>query len=263
MYMLLPDNTTKEAKLIDMNFRKAFIAMSSIQKDLSGSQYVFSKIPHPIFNCVIKTNSSEENVENTIKNISDDYQKHNTPHCWWVSDHLESTSFPAYLKQMGYQLGPLYWGMHGKIKKIKLPEIENASIRIERVSCLEELDSWIQPIQASFEFSNEVATAFLDCFKDLFIKNNRMIHFIAYYDNQVAGSSTLFLDKDSAGLYNGAVLPQFRRKSVISFLGNHMVKEAKNQGLDDIVMQAADDTYNLGIKVGLEKYSHFQAFFSP
>src|SRR5579872_4816014 len=248
--MFLLPSETREAKLIEENLQNAFIAMSSIQKKYKNSVYIFSAIPHPVFNCVIAANATHDEAEDTIKAISEDYRKNNTPHCWWISDRSNPENFEYLLKKLNFQKGPSYRGMHLDLKKTHITLTESPSIRVEKISNLDSFDEWVKPIQESFEFSNEVTMAFVQCYKDLFVKDKRFISYCAFYEDQLAGVTTLFLDKDSAGLYNGAVFLKFRNKGIISQLGNTMLLEAKNQGVEEVVVQVSQDLYDLSVKAG-------------
>jgi hypothetical protein len=261
--MMLPPSKTHEAKLIDTNLKNAFFAMSSVQKSQGNSQYVFSNIPHPVFNCVLHAEASENEAEKLIQIISADYKKNNIPHCWWLTECSTPQSLAKLLKNLGFIKGPSYCGLHVHTKKIKLESTEYPTIRIEQIKSIEEIDHWVTPIQESFEFSKEVTEGFVNCFKNLLNKDKRFIHFVAYYNDSLAGSATLFLDQESAGLYNGAVFPSFRRKGIMGCLGKHMVLEAINRGLKDIIVQTASTSYNLAIKAGFKTYLNYHAYLSP
>lgn len=261
--MLLPPFARKEARLIEKNLQNALLAMSYVHKKQGDFQYIFSKIPHPIFNCVIDVHATDLTVKETIQTVTADYEKNNISHGWWLSERSTPMDLGQHLLRAGFQLGPQYQGMHANLKKIHLDLKHGSPISIKRISHISDLDHWITPIQEGFAFSNLVATAFLETFKDLFVRDSRLIHYLAFYDNQLAGSLTLFLDEDSAGLYNGAVLPPFRNKSVMKSLVYCIFQDIKNEGLEDIVVQVNEASHPMASQAGFKEYLNFQSYLSP
>lgn len=261
--MELEIEQSRQAAFIEKNFRNAFIASAHIQRQYNKSQYVFSKIPHPIFNCVVEAIASEHDVEKTIHCIWEDYQKNNIPHCWWITQRSKPTNFATHLEQLGFQKGPTYRGMHLNLKKINIPSQSSPHIRIEQVTRLEDFDDWIKPLEECFELPKEVAIAFAECYKNLHEKNNQFINYMAFYEDKLAGVATLFLDKDSAGLYSGAVLPKFRNKGIITHLLNTLLTEARNQGIENVVTHVNEGTHNITLKAGFREYLQLQAYLSP
>lgn len=261
--MILERNKSRQANLIIRNFKNAMAALSFIQKQYHNSQYLFSKIPHPIFNCVIDPITTKNEVEKTITHIWEDYQKNNLSHCWWISDLTEPSDFPQYLERLSFQKCPAYRGMHANLKKLKIELDTPSNIQIKKITHVDTFDTWIKPIAESFEFSKLAALEFSQCYKNLFERKKQFISYVALYEGNVAGSATLFLDNDSAGLYNGAVLPPLRNKGILTLLANTMLLEAKNQGFEDVITQVSDKIYNLSLRAGFKEYLQLQAYLSP
>jgi hypothetical protein len=268
--MFSPIWAGKQAKLIEKNMTNAFLAMSYANKIQSNCHYIFSHIPHPIFNCVISAQTTEPEVESLIKSIGSDYLEKKIPHSWWLSERSEPISFPKHLKNRGYSMGPQYSGMHlnlnnqtiRSIKSIQAINSNEKNIRVEVINDIKNLDLWIKPIQDGFALPENIAAAFLQCFRSNFLTNQKLIHYLAYYDNNLAGAITLFLDDDSAGIYNGAVFPELRKSGVMTALGNMMLLEAKNQGYEDVIVQANDASHSLCTAVGFKTYLNLQAYLS-
>lgn len=263
--MLLPPSKTREAQLIEKNFKQAFIAMSFTQRKLEQNLYVYSKIPHPIFNCVIQTEIEESQVIDTIQKISADYQKNHTPHAWWINDRsVPNLAFlEKCLKKMNFQNGPIYKGMHIHLQKMDLSIAEIPNLEIRKIERIELLDQWIEPLKIGFEFSNEVAKAFLDLFKGLFLQDKRLIHYGAFYREQLVGSGSLFIEDGIVGLYNGAVLPPYKKQSIATYLGSRMLLDVKEEGYEDAIVQVADgSSYRIAKKAGFKEFLSFKAFIN-
>jgi len=260
--MILPPHRTKQANLIAMNLQAAFTALSIAQKEIDHIQYLYSDIPHPVFNCIIQAQSSTETIQSSIRAIFQDYKQNNIPHCWWVTEQFTPDNIREELLSSNYQKGPLYRGVHAELKKLNLTFETNPKVHIKRIQEASEFDDWVRPIQEGFEFNDLVTNAFVSRYKKLHITDHRFISYIAYYDNQLAGSLTLFVNANVAGLYNGAVLTPFRRKGIMLALGKNALLEAREKGLKDAVSQVGEGTYPLSINIGFKEYLGFQAFLS-
>ena len=135
------------------------------------------------------------------------------------------------------------------------------NVRVEKIQHQENLDLWIKPIQEEFGFTAEVSNAFLDCFRNSFAAN-QFVHYIAFYDNKLAGSLSLFLNKNSIGIYNGAVFKKFQNNGIMTYFGNTLLNEIKTNNINDIVTQANDLSRYICEQAGFKYYLKYRAFLS-
>lgn len=261
--MVRPPYKSREALLIEKNLINAFVAMSNNQLFQDKTQYLFSNIPIPIFNCVIDVNLDPKNTEQNVKAIWAEYEENNKPHCWWISERSEPQQIVKILTKFNFVKGPFYRGVHALIKDVKRNFEDDPRIRIEKVNDIKTLEEWVKPLQLSFNFSDEVTFAFLQRLKKLYQEDERLIHFVAFYDNQLAGAASLFLDDDSAGFYNGSTFPVFRKKGVMTRLRKARLMEAEARGYKDVIIQVTEDTFNTVAQAGFKIYFNLQSYFSP
>jgi hypothetical protein len=262
--MMLPPGRSRQAQLIETNLKNVFIAMSCDQKKYKNTEYLylFSHIPHAIFNCVINIHTNENEIEKIIETISNEYKSNDKEHCWWVTERSDPQSIIQYLLKYGFQKGPVYRGMHVNIENANLTLEMLPKIRVEKIQHIDAIDQWAKPLAEGFKFSQAVSVAFALCYKALFSKDRRFINYVAYYEDQLAGSATLFLDKDSAGLYNGAVYSKFRNKGVLTSLAQARLLEAKEQGINEVIIHANNASYNVAAKAGFKEYLTIQGYLS-
>lgn len=257
--MHLSTTETREARLIDENIKNAFRLLSADKRLTEKSEYFFSDVLHPMFNCVLATNALPNELELIIKAIRDEYTQKSRAHTWWVSEYTVPNDLANYLIKMRYVQWASFMGMHAGSDSISLHKQVNSKILIRQVTTLQEMDMWIIPIQKGTMFSDAVSSAFLNCNK-LFFKDQHLVHFIAYYEDNPVGSASIFFDNESAGLYNGSVVPEFRRLGVITHLGMDMIAEIKRRGYKDIVMQGGEFVRDLGIEMGFKEYINYQTY---
>lgn len=259
--MKLPEFRKRQARLIDMNMKNALKSLSKSIIKNNECEYIFSEIKHPIFNSVLDTNSTITDIEPLVDHILSDYKDKSSSHCWWICENTEPDNLPDILIKKGYTKGPSFCGMHARIDQISLNKEIDPRKEIKRVETIKEIEEWVKPIQASFDFSDEVTFEFANCYKEL-LNDQRLFHFIAYYEGELAGSSTIFFDENSAGFYNGGVFPEFRRLGVITHLAQEMIAAVEKRGYKDLVIQAAEITQHLGMKIGFKQHINYVSYFS-
>ena len=168
-----------------------------------------------------------------------------------------------FLIEQGFSCVQTFSGKICDLKKYETPSntASFANLRVVQVQKEKELDAWLLPIQVSFEFSEEISASFLQIIKQLFVKSKDSLqHFMAFQNDKHVGSASLFLDKNSAGLYNLGVLPSFRKQGVGRALKQFRIQIAKEKGYSCAVIQSSDMGNNLDTKLGFTEYMRLQAY---
>lgn len=130
-------------------------------------------------------------------------------------------------------------------------------VQIEILSDGTHLNDWIQPIQIAFEMNDAVAKQYQTCLE----KNAKhFVHFIAKTDNKIIAAASLFLHKDIAGLYNLAVVPEYRTKGIGTALHCARLNEARKQGYNYATLQATPMATHLDESLGFEKLSELTIY---
>ena len=73
----------------------------------------------------------------------------------------------------------------------------------------------------------------------------RLRHYIAYYENEIAGAATLFLGNDSVMLHNLATKANFRKRGVGSALSLYRMRQAQELGFKHCFLDASEDGFHL------------------
>lgn len=135
----------------------------------------------------------------------------------------------------------------------KLPKMQPDFITIEEVKQNDDLKMWIQPINEAFGEENE------DDYRNrnadiLNSGNQKLRHFKAYYNNEIAASSTLFFSQDAVMVFNLATKIAFQHKGLGTTLMLHMLNIAKNCGYKHCFLESSYEGYDLYKEIGFQVY---------
>lgn len=98
--------------------------------------------------------------------------------------------------------------------------------------------------------------------------NATCINFIARLEGQIAGVSSLAIDRTfqgfkTGGFYNACVLPEFRNKGIGSAMACHRIQIAKEMGLENLSIVLMSDAMARGYceKLGFKNYQTMTPFY--
>jgi GNAT superfamily N-acetyltransferase len=94
---------------------------------------------------------------------------------------------------------------------------------------------------------------------DSVIKKNEQVHFMAYLDGVPVGTSTLSVAPSSAGIWNLATLPDYRKHGIGGALVHVTLVEAKKQHHDQVmaILKPKGMAWGLFTKMGFKAAREF------
>lgn len=247
------------------NFFRLF-AQESISKP--EIFYMCSAIPHPIFNCVLKCNIKNSNIEHILSEVDAYYKQKSIPFSWLVTELFEPNNITDILldrkmKQVGRYAGLICDLRKATVQSSNKNENICKSLKIVSVTNTEELDDWIKPLQLCFDFSNTVTAGMLEAFKRLLIPARKKLeHFSVFFEGKRVGTGSLFFDTLSAGLYNLSVLPEYRNLGIASEIQKFRLQMAREKGYRYAVLQASTMAHSLDKKLGFEEGDIHFSFYA-
>ncbi len=129
------------------------------------------------------------------------------------------------------------------------------SIRVDVVSCIDELDGWIDVFTASFSIRNyieEVSRRIITAYRGARLRLD-----LALKDSIPVGCSALLVHDNIAGLYCLGVLKEHRRRGIATALISHAIDYSLSQGYTLIVQ-----TYKRDRLESLYSKSDFKHIYS-
>ena len=251
--------------LIQENFQNLFCKISNSIIKKQNTVYNASGIQHPLFNAILNTHETSDNLPNFLNEITDFYKKQNLPFAWWVTKLSQPKNLELFLIDAGFTCVQSFSGRVLELEKYQ-PTHDNPAaavpnLSIQPVQNIEELDAWLVPMQISFEFSEEVSKTFLQNIKKIFENSkDELQHFMAFLNGKHVASASLFLDKNSAGLYNLGVLPEYRKRGIGTALKHHRLQIAKQNAYENVVIQSAPMGEDIDQKLGFTEYMRLSAY---
>lgn len=120
-----------------------------------------------------------------------------------------------------------------------------------------DLSDWIVPVQTAFQLDDKAAARYRYCLEQA---PDHFVHFIAKDNEKVVAAASLYLHKDIAGLYNLAVLPDYRKQGIGTALHFARLNEAKSRGFAYATLQATPMAAALDAALGFEIQSELSIF---
>lgn len=242
----------RDQRMIYTNFIGAFSKFAHSVISKHGCMIANSDIPYPFYNGVLST-QFEGNIQESIELIIKEFR--DKPRCWWLTEFCEPQDLANILQKKGFSQGEKFIGMIYDLK-ILPKAIPVHSQAIIRQITFEELDEWINILAIGFHFSKEIAKGLLDTFRRLF-KDEELVHYGAFMDNKMVGTASLFFEKETCGLYNLAVLPEFQHQKIAQMLKWHRLKIAKELRCSHAVIQSSKQGLSIDKQIGFEERMEF------
>ncbi len=247
------------AKIQD-NFERTFKLMASEVFSTDHSTGILSEFESPYFNSILKTKDIENNYEIEIENVLSKYRNKKPHLCWFINDTSIQKKLDTHLTKAGFVK---HDGFNGMALDLAQYNIHNVivphNVEIIEITNPEQLDDWAKPLSISFGFSENDSKLICKIFKQL-IDSQDIKHYIAYSDGKPIGSASVFFTGDTAGLYNLAVLPEYRNQGIGSALQQTRLNLAKNRQCSTAIMQAVDISAKLGEKLGFVRYNEYHTY---
>jgi ribosomal protein S18 acetylase RimI-like enzyme len=203
-------------------------------------------------NLVIHVDVTVENIDQTIKYITEFYQKHNVP---WALD-ITPVTYPknigTLLEQRGFICAESFpTMMYDLSAPLSDDYLNNFDIRI--MPDEKSLDTWMIPMQEGFGSTIEVAIQYCNLHKKALRKNKGFQHLTAYSDDIPVASATLSTSNAGARLDDIATHPTYRRQGFASAIILYALKLVKQQGYKWCCLDSSQAGSSLYKKIGFKE----------
>ncbi len=130
-------------------------------------------------------------------------------------------------------------------------------IEIRRVEDGCDLGDWIIPVANCFGLNKNDADLYRSCLER---QPESFAHFVVYENNNAIGSGTIYLHPSSAGFYNLAVLPEYRRKGIGEAIHKTRFNYAHSLGYTHGTLQATPMAAHLDQSLGFQTCSELTIY---
>lgn len=186
-----------------------------------------SGIDYVCVNGVMEKNGERIPTEEEIDSAIEYFSSKNLPFMWWTSAKI--------LETKGFQFGGILTGIALDISQGIPPRPPSSSdLKIKIVQSDSELESFTNLAGNAFAMSPKATEQWL-ALNDSVMKKNEQVHFMAYLNGTPVGTATLSVAPSSAGIWNLATLPEYRKHGIGGALVHAALVEAKKMHLDQVM----------------------------
>lgn len=218
-------------------------------------KWFISDIPSPTFNVVARTRLSPEDTDAKIKEILKIVKKLKIPLGWWVFPATKPIDLGEHLISHGLAYKGDGHGAAADLTKMNLDQPLPEGLTIEPVVDAESLRSFLQPFSAVHKTPDFFSRALFDSFSKMGLKPNQPYrHYIGWMGGKPVSTGSLLLSAGVAGFYNGAVLPEFRKRGIGGAMVSHRCKEALAMNYRFGVLIASNMMWPIVKAMGYKEY---------
>lgn len=210
----------------------------------SGVQLVFC-------NGIIENNIDNELTDEAIESAIQFFEERRLPFIWWSSSPK--------LEQNGFLPGGMLKGIAVDLHENPLqplPPIPDFHFKIAQSD--NELADFADVFTKSYELPAPLTEQFM-LSAVAAAKKGEQLHYIGYHKDKPVTVLTLCITAESAGLWNGGTLPEYRRKGFATALGHKALEEVlkRNQRYVMALLLPSGDAWGISQSVGFKEVSEF------
>jgi GNAT superfamily N-acetyltransferase len=247
------------SKLLDANMIGKFAYLLSLMgMDVTDSEVtvINSGIPSDMFNIVCRTKSKYAMMVAIEK-----FRHLKIPFAWWFGFDDDYPECKSDLEKLGFVCDEHESGMFAEIGKLSR-EKKCDKLQIHLVDNAKRLDDFIRIYQELIPHDANAIKIFYERASEYILNPESSLKLlVGYFNDQPAATSALFMDENSAGVWDVTTLPQFRRKGI----GTNMTLQTLFHAFDNFghrigVLTASKDGEPVYHKIGFQKLKDFYVF---
>ena len=196
-----------------------------------------------------KKDSNLQNEE--IEEITSFFTRRGLPFVWWGSNKR--------LKNFGFEFGGVMKGVSADLSEEALyDDFLSKNISIKKASTEEDFQAFSEVLKIGFGLSENVADQFVTMNQSS-AACEEQIHYLALIDQEVVGTITLASIEDSAGVWNGTTLPEYRKRGVATALLATAMQDAVKLGYCQVmgILMPEGLAFNLCSNFGFQEICDF------
>jgi GNAT superfamily N-acetyltransferase len=225
--------------------------------------YCVSGLNTPVFNDVTHFSDTQEKALEFIDYVVAEAQKNNAPLSWAVSPSSQPSTLPNFLIEKGFinkfTLSTMIYHLHKKSPVQSWPKLD---IHIRKLSNIpQEMEPWIALVAQSFNYSGEVADAYLKALTNNMPDTPKLEFYGAFYNDRLVGIGNLMVDADYAFIFKVATDKNYRNQGIATALLQMLLQRADELGLDYVILDGlGKQAYSINQKIGFEHVFDFDVF---
>ncbi|NIK68058.1 GNAT family N-acetyltransferase [Paenibacillus sp. BK720] len=222
-----------------------------------------SALPLTIFNRVFHYNAHDYDKLNAIRQmqtIIDSYRERGATCVWHTYSHTQDEVVNETLKANGFLFGGTMSGMAVNLEEKAINQANGSGLKIVIVQSDEEFERFKRVFVAEYSLPDELAKRFTQAFA--LDPEGRMQYYLAYLDDEPAGTAMTFRSGEVTGLYMVATLKEFRARGIGGAIVGQALHDMQAAGATLAVLQASSMGQTIYRKHGFEEELTINLFVS-
>lgn len=266
------DSTIKDA--IEANLIEYFTHYCKQIKDPPGVDIyvgddmirVFTGLPYPIWNVVLRTNFNENNLENKVVEVINFFKQRDQSFYWVISPFTRPQNLGDIL--IAHGLSKSEWDSPSmavtlrNLDEVLFQEaIDRSGISLKRIESKKDLKTWSKLLGLKeIEVKAFYDLSVVDLGKGT---ETNLFNYLAYLDGKPVGASMVLCAAGVAGLYWVYTQKEHRGKGIGTAVTMAPLFDARERGYEVGVLEASDMGYNVYLRMGFKKYYDYLFYRFP
>ncbi|HEY9300285.1 MAG TPA: GNAT family N-acetyltransferase, partial [Phormidium sp.] len=211
------------------------------------------------FNLIISKKFEVEDGRLTIARVCEEFNSAHLPAAWWTCEEFRDAYVSSTLEDYGFIEDELDMGMVANLDDLPHDIKYSPELNFRMVTSFEEINEFGKIIASLFEPPNEFIMPFYQRVGELDNLENRPLRlFVGYVDNKPVCTSSIFLLRQTASLFDISTLQAFRNRGYGSAITHYTLSYAKKLGVRFATLQAAPDGLNIYKRMGFKEACTFR-----
>lgn len=197
----------------------------------------------------------------SVEGIKEFYRQQNLRFWWWVYPRGDSAQTKDILEAAGMRLITKIPCMATDYNIKTLNDETPDGATVSEVKDANDLLVWADVSFRGFQMPERTREQYND-FVLSFPRGNKGAQklFLAYIDKKPVATSLLFMDKDTAGIYYVATLPECRNRGIGYHVTLAAMRAAKDAGYNDVILQATPAGEKVYRRIGFQEICRAQIY---
>ena len=209
-----------------------------------------SNLKIALFNRILKTNLSTEEIDQKIQETIEYFESKSLPFVWQVDPQSRPHDLADRLEKAGL-VRREGTGMAIEIENLVVPQ-EPERFRYERATSSKKIEEYAKLLPKAYgmpEFGWDFLTG---CITKIGVVEDFQ-HYIGYLDDKPVGTSSIIYAVGVAGLYNVSTLPEARGNRVGSVMSAIPFADAADKGFKIGILHSTEMGYNVYKRLGFQE----------
>lgn len=221
---------------------------------------LISEIAHPYFNCIFEARLPPDQISTSIDQAISPFRERKLPMAWWIGPKTQPDTLSEALECYGFELVASEAAMAIN-PSVADYELASEEVEVQAVNTTTDLRTWVEIMTGVYELPEFTQEPWFQILKKAGLGSRKKLqHFLARVDGEVAGVGSLFYGTQAAGIYNIAVLPQYRGQGVASTLTISLLSLVEESGHEMATLCSSQKAKSLYRRIGFRVYGEMSCY---